>query len=108
MQLSDRGCVKDRVQDHADRIAKAHFLKQPDDDEGDAVGPALLPFGTECVTAELPSDLRPARQRPGNRLREEADVKRIAVERGRFGAATAQVREIHDVMEGEEADTEWQ
>ena len=45
--------------------------------------------GREHVAAELLHHLRPARQRAGDRLRKEADVERIAVERDSFGAGRA-------------------
>ena len=53
-------------------------------------------------------DLRPARQRSGDRLREERDIERIAAERIVRRLPAPQIDQIHDVMKGEERNAEWQ
>ena len=57
---------------------------------------------------ELVHDLAPAHQRAGENLREEGDVEGVANEIVARRAAGAQIREIHDVVEGEERDAERQ
>ena len=71
----------DRIDDAADRIAENDLLDQPDRDERDAERELALPARRINLPAELVHHLRPARERARDRLREERDVERVAVER---------------------------
>ena len=57
---------------------------------------------------ELMHDLAPAHQRAGENLREEGDVEGVADEIVARRPAGPQIRQIHDVVEGEERDAERQ
>src|SRR6516164_4666378 len=104
MHGSGRGRLIDRIEYLADRIAERDFLDQADDDESDAQRPALFPVASEAIAPILPPHLRPARERTRDRLREEGNVERVALERRGFGTAAAQIHKVHNVVESEEAD----
>lgn len=53
-------------------------------------------------------DLAPANQRPSKYLREKCNVESILDQRILWRKLPPQVRQIHDVMEGEEGDSERQ
>ena len=84
------------------------LLEQADRDEAGRDAELTLPARNVDLPAELMHHLRPARQGAGDRLREEGDVERVAVERIERRPAALQVDQIHDVVEGEEGDAERQ
>ncbi|MGY4430365.1 hypothetical protein ACVWWO_002842 [Bradyrhizobium sp. F1.13.1] len=84
------------------------FFEQADRDEAGRDAELALPARNVDLPAELMHHLRPARQRAGDRLREEGDVERVAVERIERRPPALQVDQIHDVVEGEEGDAERQ
>nr|WP_284210215.1 hypothetical protein [Methylorubrum aminovorans] len=57
---------------------------------------------------ELVHDLAPAHERAGENLREEGDVEGVAGQPEGRRAPGPQVRQVHDVVEGEERDPERQ
>ena len=69
---------------------------------------AALPPPRECPLAELMHHLVPTSDRSGDRLRKEADIERVAFKRISPSAATLEIDQIHDMVEGEKADAERQ
>ncbi len=93
--------MRDAVGDH-------DFLEQAERDEAGCDAELPLPARHVDLPAELMHHLRPARQRPRDRLREEDDVECVAIERIERRLGALQVGQIHDVVEGEERDAERQ
>ena len=98
----------DRIDDAAEPVGQKDLFEQAHRDEGNAETEFALPARRIDLAAELVHHLRPARQRPGERLREKADVERVAAERIDRRFALAQIDQIHDVVERKERDAERQ
>ena len=101
--------LEDRIDVFGERIAEKHLLGEAGDEEHQ---PAREPLGRirplVGALVELVHDLAPAHERPGENLREEGDVEGVANEIVARRPAGLQIRQVHDVVEGEERDAERQ
>jgi hypothetical protein len=78
---TERRLRVDRVEKTPDPVAEDDLFKQADRDKGGGNAELALPARRIHLATELVHDLRPTRQRTGDRLRKERDVERIAAER---------------------------
>jgi hypothetical protein len=89
-------------------VAEKDLLQQSENDERRTERDAMFKAFAKRPAAELLHDFRPAHERARDRLRKEADVERLAIQRLERRAAAALVDQVHHVMKGEEADAERQ
>ena len=86
-----------------------HLLGEADGQQHQAAREALGRVGAPIgPLVELVHDLAPAHQRAGENLRKEADVEGVADEIVARRPAGLEIRQVHDVVEGEERDAERQ
>ena len=104
-----RGGLEGWVHVFGKRVAEEHLLGEPENEQHQPAGDALLGIGASVgALVELMHDLAPAHERAGENLREESDVEPIADEVVTRRPPSPQIRQVHHMMEREERDAERQ